>query len=33
MDEAIDSMIVHLRQSSHYMSTNKVEFWNLSEDE
>jgi hypothetical protein len=32
MDEAIDSLIIHLGESSDCMSTDKGEFWSLSED-
>jgi hypothetical protein len=33
MDEAINSMIIHLGESSNYASTDKGEFWSLSEYE
>jgi hypothetical protein len=33
MDEAIISMIIHLGDSSDYMSTDEEGFWSSSEDE
>jgi hypothetical protein len=32
MDETINSMIIHIGDSSDYMSTDKGEFWSSSED-
>jgi hypothetical protein len=33
MDEAIESMVNHLGESSNYTSTGEDVFWSLSEDE
>jgi hypothetical protein len=33
MDEAINSMIIHLGDTSDYKQTDGEEFWSLSEDE
>jgi hypothetical protein len=33
MDEAINSMIIHLGECSHYMSTDEEKFYSSSEDE
>jgi transposase-like protein len=33
MDEAVNSMIIHLGESSDYTSTDEEEFWSSSEDE
>jgi hypothetical protein len=33
VDETIESMIIHLGESSNYTSTDEEEFFSLSEDE
>jgi hypothetical protein len=33
MDEAINNMIIHLGESSDYMSADEEEFWSSTQDE
>jgi hypothetical protein len=33
MDAAVESVVIHLGESSGYMSIDEGEFWSLSEDE
>jgi hypothetical protein len=33
VDEAVNSMIIHVGESSDYRSTDEGEFWSSSEDE